>query len=142
VACAGAKPPSPGAAAGGGTGAASEASTIPGPLGASNMSQPDGDSTGWVTRRTSPFSVTTRLSTATYAVNRHSTPYRSEVATMVCSSSVRPARYRSSSSRSRARAHCAVTAGSALSRTGICRTKSSSSRVRPRTVSVPPAVPV
>ncbi len=52
--------------------------------------QPAGISTGWITRCVSPPSVTTRSSTATHAVNRHSTPNRSEVATMRRSSSASP----------------------------------------------------
>jgi hypothetical protein len=49
--------------------------------------QPAGSSTGCTTWCTGPPSVT-RGSTATYAVNRHSTPKRSEVATIRCSNSV------------------------------------------------------
>src|SRR5262249_30196196 len=50
-------------------------------LAGASMSQPEAGSTGWTTRCGWPPSVTTRLSTATYAVNRHSTPNRSDVST-------------------------------------------------------------
>jgi hypothetical protein len=62
-------------------------------------SQPLGGSTGWMTRCSGPPSATCRLSTATYAVNRHSTPYSSETRTISGSSSCSPMAYRSSSSR-------------------------------------------
>jgi hypothetical protein len=52
------------------------------------MSQPDAGSTGWTTRCARWPSATTRVSTATYAVNRHSTPNRSEVSVMYRSRSV------------------------------------------------------
>src|SRR4051812_37794413 len=70
---------------------------------------PLGDSTGWVTWCRPPSALTTSLSTLTNAVNRDSTPYRSDVAT-ISSAFARPVTYRSSRSRTRARAHTAPTA--------------------------------
>ena len=84
----------PGAAMGGGAGlgAAMTAISRIGAAGSAGWagvrSQPAGSSTGWTTRCGCPPSVTTRVSTATYAVNRHSTPERSDVSTMRRSSSV------------------------------------------------------
>jgi hypothetical protein len=95
-----------------------------------------------VTRRFPPPSFTTRLSTATNAVNRHSTPNRSDVSTIDFSSARSPAAYRSSRSRSRARAHCAATAGSSRRCTAVVVRNAAPSRVRPVTVTVPAGVPV
>jgi hypothetical protein len=128
--------------AGGGTGAAADASRNGGaPAASRGNSQPDGISTGCVTRRVSPFSFTTLLSTATYAVNRLRTPNRSDVETIRDSRSRSPAAYRSSRSRIRARAHWAGIAGSSRCRTVAAATNSRSSRVRPITVIVPVGVP-
>src|SRR5579864_1749315 len=60
----------------------------PGPAG----SHPAGSSTGWVTRCGAAPWVTTRASTATNAVNRHSTPYRSETSVIWRSSRTSSAR--------------------------------------------------
>lgn len=101
------------------------------------ISQPLGGSTGWITRCSGPPSPVTRVSTATKAVNRHSTPKRSETSTIRRSREWSPMAYRSSRARRYARAHTARAAGLRTGRPSIRSSQGRPSAVRPCTVRAP-----
>ncbi|BCB87587.1 hypothetical protein Psuf_049000 [Phytohabitans suffuscus] len=110
-----------------------------------SMSHPEAGSTGWTIRCAGAPPVTTRLSTARYAVNRHSTPKRSEVSTIRRSSPARslsrPDAYRSSWSRRLALAQIAVSAVLPPGSAPALTVHSRPSRVVPRSVRSPAAAP-